>query len=117
MPFRQNSQMTRIARCLSAPHHHAIVAGLVLATIGISRTLAQDEEAVDPNNPAIGAEVLRLPGLQDLGRRSSGAQVEVLLALRFNHPDQLQQLVWEQSDRDSPNYHQYLTPDQFSERF
>ena len=117
MPLSKNSHMTRIARCLNAPYHHAIVAVLALATIGISRALAQDEEIVDPNNPAIGAEVLRLPGLQDLGRRSSGAQVEVLLALRFNQPDELQQLVWEQSDRNSQNYHQYLTSDQFAERF
>jgi len=36
-------------------------------------------EAVDPNNPAIAAEVLQLPGLQDLGRRSSGPHVECCL--------------------------------------
>jgi kumamolisin len=109
--------MIRITTCRKAPYHQAIVAGLALAIVGISRAQAQDEEAVDPNNPAIGAEVLQLPGLQDLGRRSSGAPVEVVLALRFNHPNELHQLVGEQSDRNSSNYHRYLTSDQFAERF
>jgi subtilase family serine protease len=109
--------MIRITTCRKAPYLQAIVAGLALAIVGISRAQAQDEEAVDPNNPAIGAEVLQLPGMQDLGRRSSGAPVEVVLALRFNHPDELHQLVGEQSDRNSSNYHRYLTSDQFAQRF
>ena len=109
--------MTRVTTFRKATYHYAIVASLALATIGISRAQAQDEEAVDPNNPAIGAEVLQVPGLQDLGRRSSGAPVEVLVTLRFNHPDELHQLIREQSDRNSSNYHRYLTSDQFAERF
>jgi kumamolisin len=100
-----------------ASYHHAIVVSLALATIGISRARAQDEEAVDPNNPAIGAEVLQVPGLQDLGRRSSGAPVEVVVTLRFNHPDELHRLIREQSESSSANYRRYLTSDQFAERF
>jgi subtilase family serine protease len=107
--------MTRITTCCQAWYGHAIVAGLALVTIGITRAVARDEAAVEPNTPAIG--VVRLPSLQDLGRRSSGAQVEVLLALRFNHADELRQLVWEQSERGSQQYHQYLTSDQFAQRF
>ena len=98
-------------------YQQALVASLALAMIGITRARAQDEEAVDPNNPAIGAEVLQVPGLQDLGRRSNGASVEVVVTLRFNHADELYQLVREQSDRSSSNYHRYLTSAQFDERF
>jgi kumamolisin len=113
----KTQKMIKITACRKAPYHQAIVAGLALAMIGISRVQAQDEEVVGPNNPAIGAEVLQLSGLQDLGRRSNGAPVEVLLGLRFNHAGELNQLVQEQSDRNSSNYHRYLTSEQFAERF
>ena len=97
--------------------YYAIMAGVALATVGAQRGQAQDEEAVDPANPAIAAEVLQVPGVQDLGRRSSGLPVDILVTLRFNHSDELHQLVREQSDPSSSKYHKYLTSAQFAERF
>ena len=97
--------------------HALTVAGLALATMAIQQTKAQDEEFVDPSNPAIAAEVLNVPDVQDLGKRSAGLPVEVLVTLRFNHADELHQLVREQSDPTSANYHRYLTSAQFDERF
>jgi kumamolisin len=97
--------------------HTLTVAGLALATMAIQETKAQDEEFVDPSNPAIAAEVLQVPDVQDLGKRSAGLPVEVLVTLRFNHAAELHQLVREQSDPASSNYHRYLTPAEFAERF
>jgi len=51
------------------------------------------------------------------GRRVSSEPVEVVVTLRFNHPDELEQLVSEQSNRASSNYHRYLTSAEFAERF
>jgi kumamolisin len=93
------------------------VAGLALATVTIQQAKAQDEEFVDPSNPAIAAEVLQVPDVQDLGKRSADLPVKVLVTLRFNHAAELHQLVREQSDPASSNYHRYLTPAQFAERF
>ena len=96
--------------------HGAMLLGLALFTIGANRVQAQ-EEAVDSSNPAIGAEVLHLSDVQDLGRRAAGAPVDVQITLRFNHAKELHQLIREQSDPSSSNYHRYLTPEQFADRF
>jgi kumamolisin len=98
-------------------YFQAIVASLTLATVGIHRAHAQDEEMVDPSNPAVAAEVLQVANAQDLGRRAGSLPMEVVLTLRFNHPDELHQLIREQSDPTSSNYHQYLTVAQFAEKF
>lgn len=87
----------------------------VLAQTAVAQ--GQSEDAVDSAHPAIAAEVQWPPGVQDLGRRSPGAAIDVLVTLRFNHIDRLQQLIRDQSDYSSPSYHQYLTPEQFSEQF
>ena len=58
-----------------------------------------------------------MPGVQDLGRRAGSALVDVVVTLRYNHSDDLDQLVQEQSDPSSANYHKYLTTAQFDERF
>jgi kumamolisin len=97
--------------------HSLTVAGLALATVAIQQAKAQDEEFVDPSNPAIAAEVLQVPDVQDLGKRSADLPVKVLVTLRFNNAAELHQLVREQSDPASSNYHRYLTPAQFAERF
>jgi kumamolisin len=94
-----------------------LFSGLVFACIGINRVYAEDDSVTTNNNPAIGAEVLRIPGVQDLGRRAGSAQMEVMVALRYNHAADLDQLVKEQSDPSSANYHKYLTNAQFDERF
>ena len=97
-------------------HRFVIFAGLALASIGINRAQAQDE-AVSTDNPAVGAEVLQVEGVQDLGRRASSLPIDVMVSLRFNHVQELCQLVREQSDSASANYHKYLTTAEFDERF
>jgi kumamolisin len=63
------------------------------------------------------ADVLRIPDVRDLGRRQARELVNVLVTLRFNHDDQLEQLLQQQSDPNSPNYQKFLTPTEFAERF
>jgi kumamolisin len=97
-------------------HRFVIFAGLALASIGINRAQAQDE-AVSTDNPAVGADVLQVDGVQDLGRRAASLPIDVMVSLRFNHVQELYQLVREQSDSASANYHKYLTTAEFAERF
>src|SRR5258708_12164039 len=97
--------------------HSLTVAGLALATVAIQQTKDQDEEFVDPSNPAIAAEVLQVPDVQDLGKRLADLPVEVLLTLRFNHAVELHQLVREHIDPTSTNSHRYLTPPTIAPRF
>ena len=99
-----------------ALHRFVIFAGLALASIGINRAQAQDE-AVSADNPAVGAEVLKVDGVQDLGRRASSLPIDVMVSLRYNHFQELEQLVEEQSDSTSANYHKYLTTAEFDARF
>src|ERR1700722_10962955 len=99
-----------------ALHRFVIFAGLALAGIGINRAQAQDE-AVSADNPAVGADVLQVDGVQDLGRRASSLPIDVMVSLRFNHIQELYQLVKEQSDSASANYHKYLTTAEFDTRF
>ncbi|MFY9986178.1 MAG: protease pro-enzyme activation domain-containing protein [Chthoniobacterales bacterium] len=94
-----------------------LFSGLLFACIGISRVYAGDDAATTNENPAIGAEVLPIAGVQDLGRRAGSALVDVVVTLRYNHSDDLDRLVEEQSDPSSANYHKYLTTAQFDERF
>jgi pro-kumamolisin-like protein len=70
-----------------------------------------------PVNPSVVADVLRVPDVEDLGRRQAGELVGILITLRFNHEDELDRLLQEQGDAKSPNYHEFLSPAQFIERF
>jgi len=70
-----------------------------------------------PVDRSVVADVLRIPNIQDLGRRQAGELVDVLITLRFNHETELDRLLREQGDPNSPNYHEFLTPAQFADRF
>ena len=99
-----------------ALHRFVIFASLALTSIGINRAQAQ-AEVVAADNPAVGADVLHVDGVQDLGRRAGSIPIDVVVTLRFNHSQELDQLVAEQSDPASANYHKYLTAAEFAERF
>jgi subtilase family serine protease len=100
-----------------ALHTTFILSGLALASFGLNRVYAENVAATTDDNSAIAAEVLDVPGIQDLGRRAGSALIDVVVTLQFNHTDELDQLVKEQSDASSSNYHRYLTAAQFAERF
>jgi kumamolisin len=100
-----------------ALHHAFILSGLALTSLGVNRVYAENLTATAADNPAIGAEVLNVPGVQDLGRRAGSAPIDVLVTLRFNHTEELDQLLNEQIDPSSSNYRKFLTAAQFDERF
>lgn len=52
--------------------------------------------------------------VSDRGARDAGTPMHITVTLQYNHQDELDQLVREQSDRSSPMYHHYLTTDQFN---
>jgi kumamolisin len=100
-----------------AVHYAFILSGLALTSLGINRAYAEDVAAAAGDNPAIGAEVLAVPGVVDLGRRAGSAPIDVVITLRFNNTEELDQLLKEQIDPNSSNYRKFLTAAQFDERF
>jgi subtilase family serine protease len=97
----------------STMRRRAFLLALTSAVTVVSPSQGQTGNA----NPSVVGNVLHLLDVQDLGRRSAGELVNVLVTLRFNHEDALEQLLQEQSDLTSPNYHKFLTTAQFAERF
>jgi hypothetical protein len=53
----------------------------------------------------------------DLGRRPGNAMTQITVTLAYNHQDELDTLVHQISDPSSPQYHHYLTTDQFNSYF
>jgi kumamolisin len=97
-------------------HYAFILSGLALTGLGINRVYAENVAAAG-DNPAIGADVLVVPGVIDLGRRAGSAAIDVVVTLRFNNTEELDQLLKEQIDPSSSNYRKFLTAAQFDERF
>jgi kumamolisin len=99
-----------------ALHYGFILSGFALTSLGI-RVYADNVAATAGDSPAIGAEVLAVPGVVDLGQRAGSAPMDIVVTLKFNHLDQLDQLLDEQIDPSSSNYRKFLTAAQFEERF
>ena len=55
--------------------------------------------------------------IHDIGRATATTPINVSLTLSYNNKVQLDQLVSQQADPLSPNYHHYLTNDQFNAEF
>src|ERR1700757_3578511 len=98
-------------------HYAFILSGLALTGLGINRVYAENVAATAADNAAIGAEVLNVRGVVDLGRQAGSAPIDVVVTLRFNHTEELDQLLKEQIDPSSSNYRKFLTASQFDERF
>jgi subtilase family serine protease len=81
----------------------------IVALTTWSATLAAQELA-----PIEGNHLNYVPFTTELPEDQT-LQLAVIMALR--HRDQLQQLLDDLQDRDSPSYHRWLTPQQFARRF
>src|SRR2546422_7696132 len=57
------------------------------------------------------------PSGQDLGRLPANAPIELVAILNLQDEDGLRALIAAQNDPDSPSYHQFLTPEEFVQRF
>jgi kumamolisin len=96
------------------PNKFVSVATLIFT---LASSLVLESRAQNSHDTEIAAAVMLSSDTQDLGRRDPGAMVDILVNLRLNHEQELQQLTEQQSDRQSPNYHRYLTPAEFADRF
>ena len=74
------------------------------------RTTQSKEIAAVPHTTGILAA-------QDLGRRDATATTRVTVTLAYNHQSELDALVHQISDPSSPQYHRFLTNDQFNSYF
>src|SRR5436309_2622697 len=76
-----------------------------------------------PPAPAAARQVLRgqVPAeakrLQAIERLSPSKHLDLAIALPLRNPEVLTNLLRQIYDRTSANYHRYLTPEQFAERF
>src|SRR6201982_3724190 len=109
--------MSKTPMLSKALHYAFILSGFALTSLGINRVYADNVAATASDNPAIGAEVLAVPGVIDLGQRAGSAAMDIVVTLKFNHIDQLDRLLDEQIDPSSSNYRKFLTAAQFDERF
>jgi kumamolisin len=109
--------MSKTPMLTKALHYAFILSGFGLTSLGINRVYADNVVATASDNPAIGAEVLAVPGVIDLGQRAGSAPMDIVVTLKFNHIDQLDRLLDEQIDPSSSNYRKFLTVAQFDERF
>jgi kumamolisin len=109
--------MSKTPMLTKALHYAFILSGFALTSLGINRVYADNVAATASDNPAIGAEVLAVPGVIDLGQRAGSAAMDIVVTLKFNHIDQLDRLLDEQIDPSSSNYRKFLTAAQFDERF
>jgi len=114
---RKEFMKSKTSMLTKTSHYAFILSGLALTTFGLNRVYAEEVATTAAANPAIGAEVLAVPGAIDLGRRAGSAPIDVMVALRFNHAEELDQLLNEQIDPSSSNYRKFLTAAQFDERF
>jgi kumamolisin len=109
--------MSKKLMLAKAVHYAFILSCFALTSLGINRVYANNVTATGGDSPAIGAEVLNVPGVVDLGQRAGSAPIDVVVTLRFNHTEELDQLLKEQIDPSSSNYRKFLTAAEFAERF
>jgi subtilase family serine protease len=84
---------------------------LFLLLIGRLKTLAAELQFLRGNFFA------GTTSLNPLGRLPGSNQLDLVIGLNWRDPDGLKTLLGEIYDPASPNYHHYLTPGQFAERF
>ncbi len=92
-------------RCLG------IFVAIALCSIaGYSRASAQTVQLAS----TVSSEVLKLPNYGDL---SSSQSLALQVWFKPHHQDQLSKLLADQQDPKSPQYHEWLTPQKYTERF
>jgi subtilase family serine protease len=85
----------------------ALVAGSVLAA-AVTPAAAQTR---------LEARAISRPDVTDLGAAAAGAPVKLAITLNYRNKAALDDLVVQQGTPGSPQFHQFLTPDQFAARF
>jgi subtilase family serine protease len=86
---------------------------LAVATFAASSTLA----SATAMPSALVANVPQATGIRDLGRADARTSVQLAVMLKYRNEAQLDALLDEQRDTDSPLYHHFLTSAQFRNAF
>jgi uncharacterized repeat protein (TIGR03803 family) len=89
----------------------SILLALALFSSWAARTNAAERQIVQGHIPAAAK------GLQPLGRLPAQQRLDLVLGLPLRDPQGLTNLLAQLYDPLHPNYHRYLTPEQFAERF
>src|SRR5882757_3745359 len=102
-----------IAAIVSIPTIASIVMIALLAIASLPRIVlaAGAISPLEGNHPDEAAD------LASEGSAQSSRQLKMRLMLALNHRKDLEKLLAEQQDSSSPEYHRWLTPDEFSRRF
>lgn len=86
----------------------------LLAFVGLTTSLqAQDWRTIPGHVPP----AVKQLQLKPLSRLPETNQLRLVVGLPFHNQNQLQQLLTDLNDPASTNYHQWLSPDEFSRRF
>jgi subtilase family serine protease len=86
---------------------------LVMAAWPFQTTRAAERQVLSGHIPTAITELL----LQPLDRLSASTNLNLAVGLPLRNKDELNNLLQQLYDPASPQYHQYLTPEQFTERF
>jgi subtilase family serine protease len=89
---------------------HGLRLGVIVAVLAFSCQLASAQQTT-----ALSGD--HVSGTQYTTELAANQQLQLEVIMALNHRDQLAQLETALQDRDSPSYHQWLTPQQFADRF
>ena len=94
----------------TAGHFLRVGAGICILAVAASAT-ASARQTLHGHVPAASA------GLQPVARLPAARRLNLAIGLPLRNPEKLKILLQDLYDPASPNYHQYLTPAQFTENF
>ena len=100
--------------CLTLNRRSLLIAtgiGLAVFFGAIDTGFAADRQVVQGNVPAVVSQ------LQPLGRLPAASSLNLTIGLPLRNEQALDDLLREIYDPASPNFHHYLTPEQFAEQF
>jgi hypothetical protein len=107
--------------CMRRPKKLALPALLTMTVLATLFFLFAGFTSASPapggRNPIPGSQIAALKGKTPLGATDGQQTLHLIISLNLSDPAGLKALIAAQNDRHSPLYHQYLTPQQFTERF
>jgi subtilase family serine protease len=108
MKFAQSFVLQRL---VSVYRCFALTLVSIVAVDTSQVTIAKDRQALPEATPA------QAEGLAPIGRLPASNRLDLVLSLPLRQPEALVRLLKEIYDPTTTNYHRYLTPQQFAERF
>jgi subtilase family serine protease len=112
-PFNPETEMTNIDNNLKRRTRWIAAAMLLAGFISVTTfsATAADMKTLHGHVPAIVSE------LKAQGDLPAETNLSLAIGLPLHHTDELNNLLKQVYDPNSPNYHHFLTPEQFTEKF